>query len=99
MEQQAELVAPEAVAAESVGKAGAFEIVDPLLRLAPIDVPVVESQGRVGARGDHEARIGPLGQCLRLVDHPAHLLLATRLTAALRLLPPRLGPGPPTGIG
>ena len=50
VQQQAELVGPEAVVAEAVGEAGALEVLDPVLRLAAVDVPVVEGQ-RAGRGG------------------------------------------------
>jgi hypothetical protein len=68
MEQQAELVRPEAVTTEPIGKAGALEVIDPLLGRTALHVPVVEGQRRRGARGDDEAHIRPLLEHLGLVD-------------------------------
>src|SRR5215212_1147992 len=60
VQEQAEGVGPEAVVAEAVGAEGVLEVLDPVLRLAAVDVPVVEGQRLVGAAGDHEAGVGPL---------------------------------------
>jgi hypothetical protein len=53
VQQQAELVGPEAMAAEAIGKAGILEVLDPLLGLATLHVPIVQSQWLLG--GDRVA--------------------------------------------
>src|SRR5215207_6195872 len=57
MQQEPELVGPEAVVAETVGEAGALQVLDGVLAVAAGDVPGVEDLGRVGAGGDDEAGI------------------------------------------
>ena len=59
MEQQAELVGPEAMATETIGEAGELEVADPLLGGAARDVEVVDGERVVGAGGDDEAGVGP----------------------------------------
>src|SRR5262249_40859906 len=50
MQQQAELIGPEAVAAEAIRKAGGFKGLEPQLGLAAAHIPVVERKWReVGA--------------------------------------------------
>ena len=72
MQQQAELVGPEAMAAEAVGEAGVLEILDPQLGLAAPHVPVVERKRReVGAAGHHEAEVAAFLQLLGFVDDAA----------------------------
>ena len=71
MQEQAELVGPEAMATEPVGKAAVFQIVNPLLGRAALHVPIVERQRSIRAGGDHEAGVGALGQGFGFVDHPA----------------------------
>ncbi len=68
MEDEAELVGPEAVVAQTVGDAGALEVLDPAFGRAAINVPVVEGRGRVGPCGDDEAGVGSLVQGFGLVD-------------------------------
>ena len=68
MEQQAELIGPEAVAAEPIGKAAVLEIIDPLLGRAPLHVPIVEGERSVSAGRDDEAEVGALVQRLGFVD-------------------------------
>ena len=70
VQEQPELVGPEAVAAEAIGEAGVLEILDPQLRFAPIDIPVVERLRRIRPAGDHEAGVGALGQRLGFEDDP-----------------------------
>jgi hypothetical protein len=43
VQQQAELVGPEARATEAIGEAGILEVLDPLLGLATRHVPIVQS--------------------------------------------------------
>jgi hypothetical protein len=70
MQQEAELIGPEAVAAEAIGEAGVLEVFDPQLRFAPTHVPVVEGERReIGPAGHHKAQIAPFGQFLGFVDH------------------------------
>src|SRR4051794_6984958 len=57
VEQEAEGVGPEPMIAESVGSEGVLEVFDPVLRLAPVNVPVVEREGFVGAGGHDEASV------------------------------------------
>ncbi len=45
VQEQAELVGPEAVVTQAIGDAGALEVLDPECGLAAIDVPVVEGSG------------------------------------------------------
>ena len=42
VEQKAESVGPEAMIAEAVSVEGVLEVLDPVLRLAAVDVPVVQ---------------------------------------------------------
>ena len=70
MQEQPELVGPEAVAAQAVGEAGVLEILDPQFGFAPIDIPVVERLRRIGAGGHHETRVGTFGQDLGFEDDP-----------------------------
>ena len=90
MEQQAELIGEEVMAAQAISEAGSFEVFQPLLRLAPLDVPVVESQGRLGTRADDKASIGAFGQRFRFVDdapwHGPALRLIGGLTSQAHLL-------------
>jgi hypothetical protein len=44
MQQETELVGPEAVTTEAVGKASTLEVVDLLFGGAALDIPVVEGQ-------------------------------------------------------
>ena len=71
MEQQAELVGDEPVAAEPAAEAGALEILDPLLGFAAIDVEVVEREGWVLPGGDDETGVRAFGEYLRLIDDAA----------------------------
>ena len=71
MQQQAHLVGQEAVAGEAVREAGALQILDPVLRLAPVDIGVVDLLGWGSAGGHHEAGVRAGSQNLRLDDHPA----------------------------
>lgn len=98
MEQQPELISPEAVATEPVGETRALEVVDPLFGRAALHVPVVEGQRRIGTRSDDEAQVGTLIEDLGLVDDAplvrlgacgiADLARQTHLRAGLRVLPP-----------
>lgn len=67
MQQQAELVGPEAVAAQAVGKAGPFQILDRVLAVAAGDVPGIECVRGIDARGDDEAGVRPLGSASALM--------------------------------
>src|SRR5262245_37838492 len=58
VEEESELVGPEAVAGEAVGEAGELEVADPLLGGAAGDVEVVDGEGVVVAGGDDEAGVG-----------------------------------------
>jgi hypothetical protein len=49
VQQEAELVGPEPVVAQAVGEAGPLEVLDPVLRLAPVGVPGVDRLRRVCA--------------------------------------------------
>jgi hypothetical protein len=73
MQEQPELIGPEAEATEPIGKAAVFQILDPLLGGAALHVPVVEVQRWIGTRRDHEAGVGAFGQDFRLVDDPARM--------------------------
>src|SRR5438067_2054700 len=66
VQQQAEGIGPETVVAQPIGAQGVLEVLDPSLRLAPVDVPVVELERLLGPGGDHEAGVGALRQPLRL---------------------------------
>src|SRR5260370_41874336 len=69
MEQQEELVGPEAVATQAIGEAGVFEVLDPQLGFAPAHIPIVEVQWlQIGAVGHDAAQIAALGELLRLID-------------------------------
>src|SRR5215831_12048074 len=66
VQQQTKLVGPEAMAAEAVGKAGALEILDPELRLAPLHLPIGERERvQIGAAGHQEAEIASFLEFLR----------------------------------
>src|SRR5215212_4133850 len=71
VQEQAELVGPEAMATQAVGEAGELEVADPLLGLAAVDVVIVDGERVVGAGGDDEAGVGALGKRLGLVDDAA----------------------------
>jgi hypothetical protein len=54
VQQQTELVGSAAMAAEAIGEAGVLEVFDPVLRLVPTHVPVVEGERReIGPSGHH----------------------------------------------
>jgi hypothetical protein len=65
-EQEPEGVRPEPMVAQPVGMQSVLEVFDPVLRLAPVDVPVVQRQRGVGPGRDHKARVRPLEQDLAL---------------------------------
>ena len=93
MEQQPELVGPEAMVAEAVGEAGDFEILDRVLAVAALDVPVVERLGRIRARGDHEAGVRPLRQRFGFDDHAPRVVPTLRLVDGLAEEPDFVHPG------
>ena len=67
MQQQAELVGPEAVIAEAIGEAGVLEILDPLLGFAAIHIPIVEVESGGSVRVVTTKRVfGPLGRASAL---------------------------------
>ena len=69
MQEQPELVGPEAVAAQAVGEAGVLEILDPQFGFAPIDIPVVEVSGGSERVVTTKRVLGPLGD-LGFEDDP-----------------------------
>jgi hypothetical protein len=74
MEEQAKLLGPEAVAAETIGKAGAFEVADPLFGQATVDLPVVEGKRlQIRAVGNHEAQMAAFGELLGFEDDAARV--------------------------
>src|SRR6186997_1393969 len=73
VQEEAEGVGPEAVIAEAIGGQGVLEILDPVLRLAPVDVAVIDDERVVGPGGHDEAGVGPLQEDLGLEDDPARV--------------------------
>ncbi len=75
MEQEPELVRPEGMVAQPIGKAGVFEILDPEFgTTTSLDVEGVERVRFVLAGGNDKADIGSFGQHLGLDNHPSFLL-------------------------
>jgi hypothetical protein len=99
MQGQAEGIGPEAVVTQAVGEAGPFQILDPELRLAPVDIERIERGRFVGAGGDDEAGIGSLEEGFRLVDDAALPVPRARLVDGLRGQPGGLAGGRPQGLG
>ncbi len=60
MEQQPELVGPEAMSGEAIGEAATFQILDPVLALVAVGVPAVDRLRIARARGDDETGVQPL---------------------------------------
>lgn len=60
MEQSSHLIGHKPMAGEPVGKAGPFQVLDPILRLAPVGVAGVELARGLGAGGDDEAGVRAL---------------------------------------
>lgn len=82
MQQEPELVGHEGVATQSIREVVILEILDPVLRLAPVDIGVVDGRrwDLDGLIDDDEASVGSFRQCLGLVDHascrrPTHRLV------------------------
>jgi len=98
VQQQAELVGKEAVAAKAVGLQRPPEVLDPPLRLTPSHVPTVELLQLVETTGDHKVRVRALLQHLRLVDHPPGALPATGPVAGSVGNEPHLLPVPCLGL-
>src|SRR5262245_49920431 len=71
MQQEAELIGPETMAAEAIGEAGVLAILDPEFRLTTPHIAMVERKRRqVGPAGDDEAQIAAFGEFLGFVHHP-----------------------------
>src|SRR5947209_15036396 len=69
MEQEAELIGPEPVAAQAVGEAAVVEILDTQFGMIPSpDVPAVELLGWIISGRDNESQSQPLPQPFRLGD-------------------------------
>ena len=80
MEQQAELVGPEGMAAQAVGEAALLEILDAELgMIASLGIPGVERLGRVIPRGHDKAEIQALLQRFRLINHTPLMVPGARL--------------------
>src|ERR687884_309605 len=73
VQEEAELVGPEAVVAQAGGEARALEVLYPQLGLAPVHVPVIQRLRLVRAGGDDEAGVGAFGQGRGLVDDAARV--------------------------
>src|SRR5919202_2399255 len=67
MQDEAELIGPEAMIAQAVGEAGPLDILDPQFGGAARAVEGVEGLWLIAARGDDKAGVGAFGQHLRLV--------------------------------
>ena len=96
MQQQPDLVGPEAMTGQPVGKAGPFQVLDPVLGLAAIDIPVVEVRGASVRVVTTKRVLVPFGQHLGLHDHPARMGPAGRPD---RSSPPAAAPWPRPGPG
>ena len=57
VKEETELVGREEVAGEAVGEDGVLEVLDPVLRAAPLVVEAIERLGLVGQGGDDEAGV------------------------------------------
>jgi len=75
VQQEPELIGPEGMIAQPVGKAGIFEVFDPEFgSTTALDLEVIEGSGVVVAGGDHKADVETFGKDFGLDDDPTSLL-------------------------
>src|SRR5918994_2232322 len=77
VQEQAELVGYETLAAQAICFHVELEVLDPVLCLSSPSVELVESVRLIISGGYHKARVRPLLQRLGLVDDPALVLPAS----------------------
>jgi hypothetical protein len=71
VQEQPELVGIEALAAQAIRLKVHLEVLDPVLTLAPANVPVVEFLRHGFFAGHHGAPVGALLYHLRVVGYPS----------------------------
>src|SRR6266849_224827 len=81
--EQAERVGPEAVIAQPIRLDRILEVLYPVLRLAAVHVPVVNTQGVLGPGRDDKPRIRAFAEGFGFVDHATWLRPRPRLVGRL----------------